>query len=133
MTIWSEYFSSVPDPRRQSGLTKHLLSDILGIALCAMLCGADDFMEFALYGRERQEFLQSVLGFSLPNGVPSHDTFTRVFARLNPQILEKCLWGWLRQWQDSTNDSTNDDELSNILQASLRGWQNRARQLGEWN
>ena len=100
MTIWSEYFSSVPDPRRQSGLTKHLLSDILGIALCAMLCGADDFMEFALYGRERQEFLRGVLGFSLPNGIPSHDTFTRVFARLNPQSLEKCLWGWLSHWQD---------------------------------
>jgi len=114
MTIWNEYFSSVPDPRRQSGLTKHLLSDILGIALCAMLCGADDFMEFALYGREQQEFLRGVLGFSLPNGIPSHDTFTRVFARLNPQSLEKCLWGWLSPWQDHAPEHAPEHALKHL-------------------
>ena len=89
----------VPDPRRQSGLTKHLLSDILGLALCAMLCGADDFVEMALFARERQEFLQRELGFVLPNGVPSHDTFNRVFGLLKPDVLEGCLWGWLQKWQ----------------------------------
>ena len=99
MNVWSAYFASVPDPRRQSGLTKHLLSDILGLALCAMLCGADDFVEMALFGRERLKFLQEKLGFLLPHGVPSHDTFTRVFARLDPQVLEKCLRSWLQSWQ----------------------------------
>lgn len=87
MTSWSAYFSSLPAPRRQSGLTKRLLSDILGLALWAMLCGADDFVEFALFAQARQEFLQHKLGFVLPHGVPSHDTFTRVFARLNPHTL----------------------------------------------
>ena len=99
MTIWSEYFSHVPDPRRQSGLTKHLLSDILGLALCAMLCGADNFVEMALFARSRQEFLQSQLGFALPAGVPSHDTFNRVFAVLDASVLEGCLLQWLTQWQ----------------------------------
>ena len=101
MTIWSEYFASVPDPRRQSALTKHLLSDILGLALCAMLCGADDFVEMALFCQERLVFLKEKLGFSLPHGVPSHDTFTRVFARLEPQTLERCLLGWLQGWQEA--------------------------------
>jgi len=99
MTIWSEYFASVPDPRRQNKLLKHLLSDILGLALCAMLCGADDFVEMALFCQERLEFLKAKLGFALPAGVPSHDTFTRVFAALDPHTLERCLLGWLSQWQ----------------------------------
>ena len=99
MNSWSEYFTEVPDPRRQSGLTKHLLSDILGLALCAMLCGADDFVEMALFAREREEFLRRKLGFMLPNGVPSHDTFRRVFGLLKPDVLEGCLWGWLQKWQ----------------------------------
>lgn len=99
MTSWVEYFRDVPDPRRQSKLTKHLLSDILGLALCAMLCGADDFVEMALFGVTRQQFLREKLGFVLPHGVPSHDTFNRVFARLNPQVLETCLRSWLGAWQ----------------------------------
>ena len=80
-------------------MTKHLLSEILGLALCAMLCGANDFVEMELYARNQQPFLQQKLGFTLPGGVPSHDTFNRVFARLNPEVLERCLWSWLQQWQ----------------------------------
>ena len=108
MTSWSEYFSMVPDPRRQSGLTKHQLSDILGLALCATLCatlcGADDFVEMALFGRERLEFLRERLGFVLAHGVPSHDvpshdTLNRVFKRLDPSALEKCLLLWAKDWQ----------------------------------
>ena len=99
MTSWSEYFSVVPDPRRQSALTKHLLSDILGLALCAMLCGADDFVEMALCGRERLEFLRERLGFVLAQGVPSPDTLNRVFKRLDPSALEKCLLLWVQEWQ----------------------------------
>lgn len=102
MTSWVEYFRDVPDPRRQSGLTKHLLSDILGLALCAMLCGADDFVEMALFGVSRQGFLREKLGFVLPHGVPSHDTFNRVFARLDPHTLEKCLRSWLGAWQQGS-------------------------------
>ena len=105
MNSWSEYFTEVPDPRRQTGLTKHLLSDILGLALCAMLCGADDFVEMALFAREREEFLRHKLGFALPNGVPSHDTFRRVFGLLKPDVLEGCLWGWLQKWQDKAQQT----------------------------
>lgn len=99
MPTWCEYFSSVADPRRQSGLTKHLLSEILGLALCAMLCGADDFVEMALFGRERLAFLRERLGFVLENGIPSHDTLNRVFKKLNPHTLENCLLAWLNLWQ----------------------------------
>lgn len=83
MTSWSAYFACVPDPRRQGGCLRHLLSDILGLALCAMLCGADDFEEMELFGRQREGFLKEHLGFVLSAGVPSHDTFTRVFGALN--------------------------------------------------
>lgn len=64
-----------------------------------MLCGADDFVDMAVFAVARQQFLQEKLGFLLPQGVPSHDTFTRVFARLNPDTLERCLRNWLGLWQ----------------------------------
>ena len=101
MSSWSEYFADVPDPRRSGGHFKHLLSDILGLSLCAMLCGADDFGEMALFCQQRQEFLKEKLGFVLPHGVPSHDTFNRVFALLEPDTLETCLLGWVHEWQES--------------------------------
>ena len=109
MNVWSEYFQGVPDPRRPSFRLQHLLSDILGLALCAMLCGADDFVEMELFARSRQSFLQEKLGFMLPGGVPSHDTFTRVFARLNPQVLEQCLLGWLKSWQEEEGGEEEED------------------------
>lgn len=104
MNVWCEYFSQVPDPRRPGGRLQHVLSDILGVALCAMLCGADDFVEMALFARTRQQFLQERLGFELAGGTPSHDTFTRVFALLNPNSLEQCLWRWLASWQQDKAD-----------------------------
>lgn len=126
MTIWSEYFSHVPDPRRQSGLTKHLLSDILGLALCAMLCGADNFVEMALFARSRQEFLQNKLGFALPHGVPSHDTFNRVFAALEASVLEGCLLVWITQWQQHGNQASQMSRHLSIDGKVARGsWEHQ--------
>ena len=64
---------------RTKRLTRH---DILVITLCAVICGADNWVEIELFGRSKLEWLSALLG--LPNGIPSHDTFGRVFARLDP-------------------------------------------------
>ncbi len=84
----SHYFASVPDPR-VVGRCDHLLSDILLIAICTYLTGGSDYQDMHLFGKERSEELSSLL--ALPNGVPSADTFERVFKRLDSQAFEQCL------------------------------------------
>ena len=71
---------------------QHLLGDILLIALCAMLCGAEGFVDFEDFGRARQKWLRSFL--ELPNGIPSHETFRRVFALLDPKAFADCFRHW---------------------------------------
>jgi predicted transposase YbfD/YdcC len=82
------YFADLDDPRVER-TRLHSLLDILGIALCAVISGADSWVEIAEYGRAKQAWLGQWL--ALPNGIPSHDTFARVFARLDPQALGACL------------------------------------------
>jgi hypothetical protein len=77
----ARHFADLPDPRvERTG--KHPLGDILVIALCATIAGADSWEEVERFGLARQDWLRTFLG--LPNGIPSHDTFYRVFARLDP-------------------------------------------------
>jgi predicted transposase YbfD/YdcC len=84
-------FGSITDPRI-ARTRRHDLLDILFIALAAMLSGAEDFVTIAEYGQIKRDWLKGLLG--LPNGIPSHDTFRRVFARLDPKQLEGCLIAW---------------------------------------
>ena len=86
-------FGDVEDPRMER--TKlHLLPDILAITLCAVICGADTWMEIELFGQSKLEWLRTFL--ALPHGIPSHDTFGRVFARLDPEQLERCFAAWMQ-------------------------------------
>ncbi len=85
------HLAQIPDPRVER-TKQHLLTDILAIAILAKLCGADDFTEMAQFGCARQAWLGTFL--SLPHGIPSHDTFTRVFARIEPHAFAACLSQW---------------------------------------
>jgi predicted transposase YbfD/YdcC len=89
------HFRTLQDPRVQ-GRTQHSLETILVIALCAVVAGAEDFQEIALFGHKRQAWLGRFL--DLANGVPSHDTFERVFARLSPAVFQQCFAGWMTAW-----------------------------------
>ena len=87
-----DHFEKLSDPRVDR--TKdHKLIDILVIALCAMICGADNFVAMETYGKSKYEWLKQFL--ELKNGIPSHDTFARVFARIDPNEFEQCFRDWI--------------------------------------
>lgn len=86
------FFDELEDPRMER--TKlHSLSDILFVALCAVIGGADSWTEVEVFGWAKREWLSQYL--ALPNGIPSHDTFGRVFSKLNPDALERSFSKWM--------------------------------------
>jgi predicted transposase YbfD/YdcC len=89
-----EALAAVPDPRRQCKDLRHPLVDVLVVGFCGVLCGCDDFVELETFGRKKEEFFRRFL--KLPEGIPSHDTFRRVFQAVCPQALQRCLIGWLQ-------------------------------------
>src|SRR5436305_13347615 len=87
-----ETFAKIQDPRIDR--TKlHKLMDIIIIAICAVICGAESWEDVEQFGNEKREWLETLL--ELENGIPSHDTFGRVFARINPQEFEQCFFDWV--------------------------------------
>ena len=87
------HFASLKDPRVER-TKEHNLLDILVIAICAVICGANDWEAVAEYGRDNEPWLRTFLG--LPHGIPSHDTFWRVFRMLNPEQFENCFLRWIQ-------------------------------------
>lgn len=85
------HFASLPDPRSPLG-KRHVLSDMLTIAICAVICGADSWCAVEEFGRAKHKWFATFL--ELPHGVPSHDTFGRVFAALDPAAFEACFGAW---------------------------------------
>ena len=86
-----EHFQTLEDPRLER-TKKHNLLDILVIALCTLLTGGEGFQDMELFGKSKRAWLQTFL--ALPHGIPSHDTFGRVFARLNPERFQRCFLSW---------------------------------------
>lgn len=85
-------FAELEDPRMDR-TKEHKLSDILTIAICASICGVDDWTKMEFFGNCKQKWFRTFL--ELPNGIPSHDTFRRVFMLLNPDAFEACFMRWV--------------------------------------
>ena len=88
-----EHFQPLEDPRLER-TKKHNLLAILVIAVCTLLTGGEGCQDMELFGKSKRAWLQTFL--VLPNGIPSHDTFGRVFARLNPERFHQCFLSWTR-------------------------------------
>jgi predicted transposase YbfD/YdcC len=91
------FFMDLPDPRANN--TVHRLHDILVIALCAVICGADGWAEVEVFGNAKLTWFSTFL--DLGHGIPSHDTFGRVFSRLNPDAFERCFVAWTKAIADT--------------------------------
>jgi predicted transposase YbfD/YdcC len=87
-----EHFALLPDPRREHRRI-HQLDEIVFMAICGVLCGADSWQEIADYAESKFDWLKTFL--TLPGGVPSHDTFRRVFCLLDPLAFQKCFFDWI--------------------------------------
>jgi len=91
------------DPRGQCNALKHDLIEILVISLCSTLCGAESFMDMEIFGRSKESWLRERLGLRLTHGIPSHDTFNRLFARLSTEAFGECFRNWTRSLQKLTD------------------------------
>jgi predicted transposase YbfD/YdcC len=88
-----EHFGKIPDQRVLTR-SSHKLVDIIAIAILGILCGADGWVGIETYGKAKKEWLATFL--ELPNGIPSHDTFGRIFSQLDPEILEGNFQSWVK-------------------------------------
>ena len=109
----SEAFSVIPDPRVR-GRSKHDLVEMLVVAVCAVLCGADGFVEIELWGRERLDWLRRFL--KLTHGIASHDTFGRLFGLLDGKAVERSF----RHWVASLLPSLDEESIVAIDGKSTR-------------
>lgn len=108
-----QYFAKLKDPRVKR-TREHLLEDILLIAIAAILSGASSWNEIEQYGRTKAKWFKTFL--KLPGGIPSHDTFNRVFAMLDPVVLEKCFLDWI-----ASIAQLSKDEVVAIDGKAIRG------------
>ena len=120
-TKLSAVFSEVPDPRRNTLLKQHLLSDILLLSLFATLSGCDTDEEIEEYGKNKEAFLRGFL--FLPNGIPSHDTITRVLNAIDQRKFSACLYrhsAYLCDFMEEHHISVDGKVLRATAQAGKR-------------
>ena len=111
-----EHFADLPDPRIER-TKRHALSDILVIAVSAVICGAEGWTDIEDFGKSKETWLGQLL--PLENGIPSHDTFSRVFGRIDPDKFEGCFLSWIRSLSSMTGQVAIDGK-------TLRGSHDRS-------
>lgn len=114
------YFYSIEDPREDNHNRRHNLHDILIITILATICGANNWAEICEFGEAKIDWLKTFL--ELPNGIPSHDTFGRVFSLIDSEQFEACFNSWI--------DSLKIDVINEIISIdgkTLRGSHNRRK------
>ena len=118
-----DHFGTLPDPRIERHRW-HKLGDILVIAVCAVLCGAESYPAIEDFGREREEWWRQFLEF--PEGIPSHDTFNRVWRLLDPVEFQRCFLGWMQAVAEVTAGEVGAIDGKALRRSSAQGTSKRA-------
>lgn len=92
------YFAAIEDHRHHNKL--HRLVDVIIIAICGVIAGADTYEQIENFGKKRKRWLSKFL--ELPHGIPSHDTFGRIFERINPSEFQRCFMQWIKSVAENT-------------------------------
>ena len=95
----ADHFGEMEDPRVEWSI-QHKLIDIITIAICAVICGADTWVDIETYGLAKKDWFKQFL--ELANGIPSHDTFARVFTRLEPEQFQQSFLSWVKSISNVT-------------------------------
>jgi predicted transposase YbfD/YdcC len=106
-----DHFQGLPDPREDN--RRHVLIDIITIVICASICGAEKWDDIEAFGKAKEGWLKKFL--ELPHGIPSHDTFARVFGMLDPEAVNRCFFSWV----DAINPA-HDQEIISIDGKTVR-------------
>jgi predicted transposase YbfD/YdcC len=111
-------FTEMPDPRRNNA--RHKLIDILSIAMFAVICGADGWAAVEEYGHCKKAWLATFL--ELPHGIPSHDTFGDVFAKLRPEAFERCFIQWMKKMAQLSGGKLVAIDGKSLRRSFEKGW-----------
>lgn len=114
------HFKNLEDPRTDNHNRRHELHDILVITILGAICGADTWTEICEFGEAKYAWLKTFL--NLPNGIPSHDTFGRIFSLLNPELFSTCFMNWIESLSIDVSK-----EIIAIDGKTLRGSHNRKK------
>ena len=108
----------MPDPRNHNSV--HKLTDIITIAVFAVIAGAQGWVDVELYGKKKRKWLKTFL--ELPKGIPSHDTFGRVFALLDPEHFEKCFMAWMSSLVELSGGKLVAIDGKSLRRSFEHGW-----------
>jgi len=114
-----EHLGELPDPRRTQG-RRHRLSDMIVIAVCAVVCAADSWSDVADFGNAKLKWFGTFL--DLPHGIPCQDTFERVFARLDPDAFERCFMSWAAALAESSGGELAAIDGKKIRRSFAHAW-----------
>src|ERR1700733_1527414 len=125
-----EHFGKIPDPRIDRKKL-HKLHDIIFITIAAVISGADDWEDIEDWGNVKLDWLKTIL--ELPNGIPSHDTFNRVFSLIDPAAIQQSFTSWVQSIAKITNGQVISLDGKRLCNSGEHGEKSIIHMVSAWS